>query len=134
MPLLRYLKFTVLVFIGLAGASTGQLDRQEQSSTAASSDETVPALVGQLPAKNQDKSLWVFSRLISADTPDLFRLTNMLVAPGCGDDTQFRYSVNGLTKYVSRSGAESERRKYEMVLLESLQTHLPPEVKSFLME
>src|SRR5699024_11984294 len=118
MPLLRYLKFTVLVFIGLACTSTGQLDIQEQRSTAASFDDTVPALVGQLPAKNQDTSRWVFSRLISADTPDLFRLTNMLVAPGSGDDTQIRYAVNGLTKYVSRSGAESERRKYEMVLRE----------------
>lgn len=90
--------------------------------------------IADVPAADDTESQWLYGELADQGTPAVHALIDMLTAPGAGDDTRARYALNGLAKYVSRPGAEPERRDYETGLLEGLQADHAPAVKIFLME
>ena len=57
-----------------------------------------------------------------------------LAEPGGVDDSKVRYALDGMAVYVSRPGAESERKMFVAAVIESLNKAKGKEVKRFLIE
>ncbi|SHE64762.1 HEAT repeat [Fodinibius roseus] len=133
---MRFRHFTLVAFalVLVSCSSTREMPQQQQTYEPASSTAKVTSRITDLPAVDQAEREWIFSELVAAGPSGINALTEMLVAPGSGDDTQARFAVNGISKYVSRAGAESERAMVEKVLIDELQSHRHPLVKVFLME
>lgn len=133
---MRFRHFTLIAFALaiVSCTSTREMPQQQQAYESAPSIESVTNRITDLPAGNQAENEWIFSELVAAGPSGIQALTEMLAAPGSGDDTQARFAVNGVSKYVSRAGADSERAMVEKVLIDGLQSHRHPRVKVFLME
>ncbi|MCD6394065.1 MAG: DUF1080 domain-containing protein [Planctomycetes bacterium] len=61
-------------------------------------------------------------------------LCAMLAEPGDVDDSKVRYALDGMAVYVSRPGAEGERKMFVGAVIESLDKAKGKEVKRFLIE
>ncbi|MDR8392127.1 DUF1080 domain-containing protein [Aliifodinibius sp. S!AR15-10] len=96
--------------------------------------DEITEIVALMPADDKAERDWLNERLLEMGSPALHALFGMLKSPGTGSDTNARYAVNGLTKYVSRPGAEPEHSMYEEVLISELRSSHAPSVKIFLME
>lgn len=128
-----HLTFCIVFSVVIVSCSpTKEIPQQQQ--TNGPSSEKVTTHIADLPASDQTENEWIFSELVDLGPSGIHSLANMLVAPGSGDDTQVRYAVNGITKYVSRPGAESERAMVENVLIDELRSNHHQLVKVFLME
>jgi HEAT repeat protein len=124
--------YAVLLAVVISCASSQETVQQKKSDS--SYPEEVIERIADLPAGDQTENEWIFGKLVALGPSGIHSLTDMLIAPGSGDDTQARYAVNGISKYVSRSGAESERSMVEDVLIDELKMNHPALVKGFLME
>ena len=61
-------------------------------------------------------------------------LCGQLAEPGGADDSRVRYALDGMAVYVSRPGAEGERKMFARAVIESLGKAKGKEVKRFLIE
>ncbi|SMO80972.1 family 16 glycoside hydrolase [Fodinibius sediminis] len=132
---MRYSRFTVYVFLAalmVSCAPSQEVMQQKQSES--SSFEEVSSLIADLPAQDQTENQWIFGELVDLGPSGVRSITDMLVAPGNGNDTAARFALNGLAKYVSRPGADTERAMLEAVLLQELESGRHKLVKVFLME
>ncbi|MFC1628396.1 DUF1080 domain-containing protein, partial [Gemmatimonadota bacterium] len=107
-----------------ACASTGRL---------APPDPAVAAITSSMPAENIADEDALCSRLVSMGPLAIWELSGMLLPPGTADDSQTRFALSALSRYVGRPGAESERSMYSLALIDALAEHHNPEVKAFLM-
>ncbi len=92
----------------------------------------VDDLVARMPALNIDEGNKVFSEMVGLGQTGIRRLCSQLTPPGVGDDTKARFALSGLAKYVSRDGAEAERKVFAPALIKSLDGAADKEVKAFL--
>ena len=92
----------------------------------------VGELVGQMPTANANEGNRVNAEIVKCGSEGIKEICGMLVPPGTGDDTQARYALHGLAKYVTRPGAEHERKMYAGTIIEALRTAGDNEVKAFL--
>lgn len=129
MRLTRLATYSVL-FALLISCTSSKDARQQDGST----QQKVTELLSDIPANNQSENEWLYSELISTGPNAIRDLINMLRPPGHGSDTQARFALNGLAKYVTRPGAEAERKMYERIVLDELKSDHHPAAKVFLME
>src|SRR5699024_2656766 len=127
--------YLLLALVSVACSSTEQATQQQPiAGSAVSGSPSAINLLDKMPAADRGERQWIFAELVSTGPAGIQSLTNMLVPPGSGNDTQARFAVNGLAKYVSQAGMESEQIMFEDVLLKGLQSNYQPAVKGFLME
>ncbi|HPS03251.1 MAG TPA: HEAT repeat domain-containing protein [Candidatus Sumerlaeota bacterium] len=83
---------------------------------------------------NSQEATDLSKRLVALGPEALSEVCVMLLAPGTGDDVNARFALSGATMYVSRTGAETERKMLEGVLLDALKKASNADVKAFLIE
>ncbi|MFC1725328.1 DUF1080 domain-containing protein [candidate division KSB1 bacterium] len=105
-----------------------------KSVSISNTDKTkVSEILTKLPAENRDDENRYLSDIMKIGPDAVKYICMRLTPPGKGDDTQERYAVNGLTWYVHRPDAESERAAFVYALLWALDITDDKEVKAFLM-
>lgn len=132
MRLSRSTIYIFFVIFSISCASSNKVSVQPQPSTAIKSQ--VLELMHEVPAPSQSEFQELYRQLIALGPSAIPVITDRLKAPGQGKDAQARYLLNGLTKYVARPNAESERAMVEEVLLAALNKDYPETVDVFLME
>lgn len=125
--------FIITLLVASCAPSNQAVHTSSRAATASQQDE-LSGIITQMPASGENEQQWLNARLLEMGPSAIHSLTGMLNAPGTGEDTYARYAINGLAKYVSRPGRETERNTYEAVLLEELNSNHPAAVKVFLME
>jgi len=100
--------------------------------TANETEADVTTLLGKMPAASTQEGYMISAELVKLGPDSIMEICKMLVPPGSGDDTKARYALHGLSWYVYRPGAEKERKMYEGVLINSLDSIADSEVKAFL--
>ncbi len=101
---------------------------------AAPQSATLSSLLAQLPAPNPEESRRLNAAFVKLGAPAYQELCNMLVPMGQGDDVKARLALSGLALYVSRAGAEKERKSFAEAILLSLRANAHPQVKTFLIK
>jgi len=91
-------------------------------------------LVARMPSDQGIAAAQADLAAIVKQGPDAVKAIAALVVPmGKGDDAKARFALNGLAHYVSRPGAEAERKMVSGALLEALRAAPDAEVKAFLL-
>ena len=85
------------------------------------------------PADSQQEEDALCAKLIDFGNPGVFFLCQKLIPMGQGNDTDVRFAVGSLARYVSRPGAENERTGFVKGVLAGIEFNEDVEVKSFLM-
>ena len=93
---------------------------------------TVSSVVVRMPAKSSIERDRLVAKVVRLGPAGTRGICKMLVAPGDGNDVKARYALSGMTMYVTRPGAETERIMYAGAVIEALATSKDDEVKAFL--
>ncbi|MBM4085970.1 MAG: HEAT repeat domain-containing protein, partial [Planctomycetes bacterium] len=89
-------------------------------------------LVAKVPADGSVDGQKIAAELVASGPEGIRAVCQRLVPPGTGDDAKEQQALSGLAMYVSRPGAEAERKMFVEVLVEALETAGDNEVKAFL--
>src|SRR5690625_1353085 len=135
---MRFLRLTIYVAFAAAivsCASSGEVtQQQQQQQTDGGSSGQVLQLIADVPAANQAENEWLYGKLAALGPSGIHSLADMLAPAGNGNDSRARYGLNGVTKYVSREAAQTERAMVERTLLDEIQSDHHASVNVFLME
>ncbi|MFC1739071.1 DUF1080 domain-containing protein [Planctomycetota bacterium] len=123
--MIRRVEFILVLFLLLAGCQLSNL-------ASVQSDSLVIDIVRQMPAENSATRDMLAAELVKLGPKAVIEICDLLVPTGAGDDSKARYALSGLAHYVSRPGAEAERREFTEAAIEVLQSERYNEVKSFL--
>ncbi|HZH73159.1 MAG TPA: family 16 glycoside hydrolase [Mariniphaga sp.] len=96
-------------------------------------DTKVADALAQMPANDLEHRDKVMAEIIDLGAEGFNKMSQLLTAPGVGDDTAVRFALNSLSRYASAFGREDARQVVENGLIEALKSHDDPEVKTFLM-
>ncbi len=96
-------------------------------------DTRIADALAQMPAGDLVHLERVMGELADLGPDGFNKLSQMLVAPGTGDDTAVRFAINGLARYSSAFGREESRVMVEKGLLSALASHTDKEVRTFLL-
>src|SRR5690625_2555214 len=132
---MRFLRLTIYVAFAAAivsCASSGEVMQQQQTQPGSSGE--VLQLITDVPAADRAENEWLYGKLVALGPSGIHSLADLLAPAGIGNDSLARYGLNGVTKYVSREGAQSERAMVESALLEEIQSDHHASVDVFLME
>ncbi len=106
----------------------------ENKGLAFPQSSTLFPLLAQLSATNPDEASRLNAAFVKLGVPAYKELCNMLVPMGRGDGTKARLALSGLALYVSRTGAEKERKQFTDALILALRANAHSEVKTFLIK
>ncbi len=121
-----FLKITAVLLILTTLAGCSQMLREFETKS------TVTSVVARMPAKSSIERDRLIAKVVRLGPAGTREICKMLVAPGDGNDIKAWYALSGMTMYVTRPGAETERRMYSGAVIETLQTNIDDEVKAFL--
>ncbi len=96
-------------------------------------DTKIADALAQMPTKDLEHRDRVMEEIAGLGQQGFQKLSNMLTAPGVGDDTAVRFAINSLARYASAFGRENVRFSLEQGLLEALEIHTDTEVRTFLL-
>src|SRR5690554_2246945 len=96
-------------------------------------DTKVADALAQMPANDLEHRDKVMAEIIDLGAEGFNKMSQLLTAPGVGDDTAVRFALNSLSRYASAFGREDARQVVENGLIEALKSHDDPEVKTVLM-
>ena len=88
-------------------------------------------LVAKFPAQSSSERDMLASEIIELGPEGITLICTMLTPSGSSDDTKVRFALNSLTMYVTRTGAEKERKMYSKTLIKALDSNAADEVKAF---
>ena len=94
--------------------------------------QRVGDILAKMPAEDATEGAKLTAELVELGPTGIGQICKMLVPPGTGDDTKARYALSGLTMYVCRPGAETERKMYAKTFTKALESAADKEVKAFL--
>jgi HEAT repeat protein len=97
-------------------------------------DTKVADILSEMPVKNTTHLNMLLDEIVSMGPDGIKQFTKLIVPPGKGDDTKVRYALGSLAKYVTRSGAEQERKMCSEAFLEALKKASDKEVKVFFIQ
>src|SRR5690554_2892435 len=119
----RIFQYILILFLAL----TINLNAQDRRTL----DTKVADALAQMPTNDLVHRDKVMQELISLGAEGFGRMSQLLTAPGVGDDTAVRFAMNSLSRYASAFGREDARQVVENGLIEALKSHDDPEVKTF---
>ncbi|MBT3242297.1 MAG: DUF1080 domain-containing protein [Bacteroidetes bacterium] len=91
----------------------------------------VADVLTQMPAHDLSHRDRLMNDMINLGEDGLFQFTDMIVAPGTGDDTKVRFALGDLSKYVGRNGKEEARIMVSNVFIKALENKSDKEIKAF---
>jgi HEAT repeat protein len=130
----KQLTAIVLAAAALVLVSSAALPAFGQGAAAAAGDlaSLVSALVERFPADNAASRDALCAELVRLGPAGLAEAFSRVLPPGAGNDAKARFAANGLAVYVTRAGAEAERRMLDQALLAALVKASDKQVASFL--
>ena len=96
-------------------------------------DTKVADILAQMPTKDLIQRDRVINEMIQLGPEGFQKFTQLLVAPGEGDDTAVRFAINSCSRYTSEFGKEKEMDFVEAQLLKALDNQQNKDVKTFLL-
>jgi HEAT repeat protein len=120
--------FQLLTILLLTIFSTGSFAQDNRTL-----DTKIADILAQMPTKDLVHRDRVISELIELGPDGFQKVTNLLVAPGTGDDTAVRFAINSSARYTSEFGKEKERDFVEAQLIKALGNQSDNDVKTFLL-
>jgi HEAT repeat protein len=117
-----------LVALAVAAASLGLFGLAPRPALAQSAPppaagdlpSRVSSIVDRFPGETAAATTALCAELVALGPAGLDRVCALVLPPGAGNDAKARFAVNGLAVYVTRAGAEAERRTFVEVLLDAL--------------
>ncbi|MDF1575409.1 MAG: DUF1080 domain-containing protein [Bacteroidales bacterium] len=94
-------------------------------------DTQVADLLAQVPANDQQKLNDQMQSMLSLEEAALQMILDLVIPPGSGDDTRARVAIESLSRYLSQTGIEKDRERWEALILEQIEKREDPLVKSF---
>lgn len=91
----------------------------------------VADILTEMPAKNAKHRNKLLDDMILMGHDGIIRFAKLIVPPGTGNDARARFALGSLAKYVTRPGAEQERKMCSEVFLKALSQATDKEVKAF---
>ncbi|MCA1759847.1 MAG: hypothetical protein LC658_08770, partial [Bacteroidales bacterium] len=96
-------------------------------------DTKVADILAQMPTKDLIHRDRVINEIIQLGPEAFQKFTQLLVAPGEGDDTAVRFAISNCSRYASEFGKEKEKDFVEAQLLKALDNQQNKDVKTFLL-
>ncbi len=121
-------RITTIMIAALFLCSLSILGSQE----AETSKIKISEIIEKFPAQSSAERDAYSAELLHYGPLGILEACRMLLPSGAGDDTKVRFALNGLAVYVSRQGAENERRLYAKTLIKALDSAAESEVRAFL--
>ena len=90
-------------------------------------------LLAQMPSNNLQQRDKLAEELISFGNEGFQQLADQMTPSGKGDNTAVVFAINGLTRYASQPGKESQRAFAEACFIHALEKAKDTEVKAFFM-
>ncbi|MFW6290163.1 MAG: HEAT repeat domain-containing protein, partial [Mariniphaga sp.] len=122
----RVFQYTIILLLSLLTIGSFAQDKRTL-------DTKVADALAQMPANDLQHLEKIMAELTDLGQPGLQKMTEMLTAPGAGDDTSVRFALNSLARFASAFGREEMRSMLEAGLLQALNDHADTEVKTFLL-
>ncbi|MGI6456417.1 MAG: DUF1080 domain-containing protein [bacterium] len=101
--------------------------------SAQSREKIVENLLNQLPAQNEAQFNRVHQQILDAGADVISRITAQVLPPAEGDDTNARFALSGLAKYVSQTKNEQQREMLVHALIQALESNEDIENQAFFM-
>jgi HEAT repeat protein len=117
--------FTILLLTVFSAGSFAQDNR--------TLDTKVADILAQMPTKDLIHRDRVINEMIQLGPDGFHKFTQLLVAPGAGDDTAVRFAINSCSRFASEFGKEKEKDFVEDQLLKALKSQQNKDVKTFLL-
>ncbi len=95
-------------------------------------DTKIADILAQIPAEDANHRDMLSNEMIKMGEEGIMAFCELLVAPGTGDDTQARYALESLSKYVSGRVKESDRKLCSNTYIKAIEKENVWEVKDFL--
>ncbi|MFZ5519055.1 MAG: family 16 glycoside hydrolase [Candidatus Zhuqueibacterota bacterium] len=89
-------------------------------------------LVAQFPADSISERDQLAAGIMQLGPRGIARICAMLTPSERGDNSRVQFALDGLSMYVHRAGAETERVMYSKTLIKALESNPPVEVAAFL--
>lgn len=125
----RNFLFTLICSLLLSG-----LWAQQPQNDMRTNQTKIADLLMQLPAQNSPDFNLIMGELSQMSGQVIATIAPSLVAPGKGDDTQLRYAVSGLVKYIADGGNPANMRECSQALCNAIASVNDDEVKDFLLQ
>jgi HEAT repeat protein len=93
----------------------------------------VGAILERFPGQSSEERDHLAAELMALGEPAIHEACRRLSGSSGADDSRARFALNGLAVYVSRAGAEAERKMFVRVLIKALERGGDAEVQAFLM-
>jgi HEAT repeat protein len=120
------------VFPALFGpAARPALAQSAPPSEIAGFQDQVLSIVGRFPGDTASATTALCAELVALGPAGLARTCTLVLPPGAGNDAKARFALNGVAVYVSRTGAEAERRTFVKALLAAAATSRDANVAAF---
>ncbi|HSO86197.1 MAG TPA: hypothetical protein VLQ91_06575, partial [Draconibacterium sp.] len=120
--------FHIITILVLTIVSTGSFAQDNRTL-----DTKVADILAQMPTKDLVHRDRVISEMIQLGPEGFQMFTQLLVAPGEGDDTAVRFAINSCSRYASEFGKEKEKDFVEGQLLKALKSQQNKDIKTFLL-
>ncbi len=96
------------------------------------SETKVADILAQLPTNDLNHSDKLMEEIIGLDTDGILQITNMLVPPGTGDDTEVRFALHSLAVYSGGKQNNIKNSVVENTLIKAIENSDNKEVRLFL--
>jgi hypothetical protein len=120
--------FHLIAILLLTVFSTGSFAQDNRTL-----ETKVADILAQMPTKDLVHRDRVLTELIGLGQDGFQKVTNLLLAPGTGDDTAVRFALNSCARFASEFGKEADRDFVESQLLKALGNQPDKDVKTFLL-
>ena len=104
---------------------------QSRSQINRTTETIVADILAQMPTDDLKHRDRVMAEMITLGEKGLELVTDGVVPPGTGDDTEVRFALNGLVRYASAFGRVEEKAVAESAFLKALAKATDKEVKAF---
>ena len=94
----------------------------------------VADILAKLPGKSNENTHQIAAEIIGLGADGIARFCDLIVPPGTTDDTQSRYAISSLVRYVSAPGNNSARNLVETAILKAVEKASDKDVKMFFIE
>lgn len=95
---------------------------------------SLASLLDEMPAEQLSRKDHLVEKILASGPKGISSLVSMLTPPGEGDDSEARYALESMARYVSANGREDQKKMFAGQIVNSLKTVSDTEMLIFLFE